>query len=222
MATFGITNRVKKGVVFDIGGVILFGDTRGLVDRLFADRPESQRPYGMMQVYKTEMWSRLDRGTLSYADAIVGFDQPSVTKEDFSFWLSNFFKHMTSLPGGSTILAGLRAKGTPRFVLSNFHKESFEIISQQLHPETFGIPHGMTDHVVSYITHHNKPEPEMYQDLKDTLKKHGIQPEEVFFLDDTWVNVTGAWDNGVAAIRIKPANTGHDFAEATLKYFNLM
>ncbi len=65
LAAFGFAERIKpKAVVFDLGGVVVCGDQRILCDRLFPDRPPEQRPYWMADVYKTDMWARLDAGRL--------------------------------------------------------------------------------------------------------------------------------------------------------------
>jgi hypothetical protein len=65
LSTFGFSEPLAlKAVIFDLGGVVVYGNRRGLADRLFSDRDESERPYWMEEVYKTDMWAKLDAGEL--------------------------------------------------------------------------------------------------------------------------------------------------------------
>ncbi len=73
------------------------------------------------------------------------------------------------------------------------------------------------------MTLHNKPETEIYSDLKQLMAKHGIAPEDALFLDDGVANVTAAWANGINAVLIRPANTGHeDSAHPVLRHYGMM
>lgn len=79
------------------------------------------------------------------------------------------------------------------------------------------IPH------VSWMTHHNKPEPAIYEELKQLMAQHGIAPEDALFLDDSSANVTAGWACGINGVVIRPANTGHaQSAHETLRYYGLL
>ena len=170
LATFAFPEPLQiKAVVFDLGGVVVFGNRRGLADRLFPEREESDRPYWMEEVYKSDLWAKLDAGEI-VRRSVVHFS-PFLTcdttktyaqakkldpRPEFAFWLDNMAEAMTPLQGGKDLIDRVHAAGVPLFIFSNFHGPAYQQ-SKKLFPSVF---EKFADATVSYQTHHCKPKPE--------------------------------------------------------------
>ncbi len=171
LSTFGFAQPLAiKAVIFDLGGVVVYGNRRGLADRLFPERLEEDRPYWMEEVYKTDLWAKLDAGELvrksahalhfwgllirktqTYAQAKKLEPRP-----EFAFWLDNMAEAMTPLKGAKDLIDRLGAVHVPLFIFSNFHAPAYHD-SKKLYSSVFD---KFVDATVSHVTHHLKPKPE--------------------------------------------------------------
>ena len=88
------------------------------------------------------------------------------------------------------------------YILSNFHKESFETVSSK--HEFFSYFDGG---IVSAYHQCLKPDEKIYRLLID---KYGLKPEETLFIDDLAENVEAAGKIGINTIHITDYNTLSD------------
>jgi putative hydrolase of the HAD superfamily len=97
---------------------------------------------------------------------------------------------------GIEILKAVRAKGYRTYVLSNFHKDYYESISET-YRDTEIVFSAFDGATVSSFVRQLKPYREIYECL---LRDNGIKAEETLFIDDSPENVRGAQEVGIDAV----------------------
>ncbi len=181
-----------KNIVFDIGGVLI--DFNPLIF-LTKEYGEQKGRELTQLIFKDPCWQDLDKGTLSFEEAIEFFSakRPEY-REDIKRALSipfieGYFSEKTDTV---ELYRELKRNGYNIYLLSNFSKEGFDHVRTIY---TFLEEcHGM---VVSAYIKMIKPEPEIYRYLLDTFN---LDPDETLFMDDLQVNIQGAIDAGIHGI----------------------
>lgn len=113
------------------------------------------------------------------------------------------------------VLKECRKKGHEVFIISNYGKESFELLQAKL-PEIF-------EHVdpaniiISAHVQAVKPEKDMYDILHQRLIAQGIVPHQknCFFVDDQYENIVGAQGHNLQGIHFK---NGRDLRKSLKEY----
>jgi 2-haloacid dehalogenase len=96
------------------------------------------------------------------------------------------------------ILAELRAKGVPCYVLSNMEPETFP-----RRFERFEFLSWFDGHVISGLEGVVKPDPTIFRRL---LRRFDLQPSRTLFIDDSAVNVEAAAKIGLHAVLFESAS----------------
>ena len=181
-----------KNIVFDLGDVLIAFDRKKYLNENIS---EKKRDLFYKEVLATQEWLMLDRGTLTYEAAKEIFKKrtPKLSDEIDNFFNKDFFEILIPIKNNINLLPKLKEKYN-LYVLSNFHKESFEFISKKY--EFFKNFDGFA---ISYEPHLLKPEPEIYEYL---LEKFNLNPSETLFIDDTEVNIESAEKMGINGIHL--------------------
>lgn len=109
-------------------------------------------------------------------------------------------------------------KGHEVFIISNYGKESFELLQKAL-PELFeGIP--TENIIISAHVQAVKPHKDMYEILHDRLKVKGINPssQSCFVVDDQEENIDGVENHSMRGILFKNARD----LRRLLKFYNVL
>ena len=159
----------------------------------------------------------LDRGLHSNESAISALSSSGELKKVFRTFLEQFPSKMDPLEKGVQLVRRIKEKGEHHlYVLSNFHKESFEKVRSN--NEFFSLFDGLC---VSAHVGWIKPEKEIYFELKKIIEdKIGKQVEfsECLFIDDMEENIVAAKELGMYGVICDD----HENVERYLKELNIL
>ncbi|WP_278539031.1 HAD family hydrolase [Fusobacterium varium] len=180
-----------KNIIFDLGNVLIKYSPESFLEKNV--KKERQEKF-IATVFKSKEWLELDRGTLSYEDAIEKFVEiiPEDRENLEKLFKNNIMDCLAPIEENIEILKKLKKKGYNLFVLSNFHRPAFEQVQKEW--EFFDEFDGG---VISCYCHLLKPNQRIYELL---LARYGLIPEETLFIDDTKINVEKAEKIGMEGI----------------------
>jgi 2-haloacid dehalogenase len=178
-------------LVFDLGNVLIGWNPRRLYAPTFATQQELDF---FFEHVCTDAWNlALDKGG-SFDEAIAAkqIEFPQYA-EKVGWWKSRWSEMITGeISGTVEIVNALHAKGASLFALTNWSAETFPYARKH-----FPILQRFKDIVVSGAEKVVKPQREIY-DL--AVKRWGVEPSSVLFIDDSAKNVAGAIAAGWNAI----------------------
>lgn len=171
-----------RNIVFDMGGVILDFNVKKTVEEYF---PEEYREIVKKNVFDSELWRSLDRGTLEFSEALPLMLKtlPKETHALVKDMVTDFYPYMPPFDDMYDFIASLKKAGYKTYLLSNASVRVFD--------RFFNIPAlSLLDGLfISALYGYIKPEKEIYEAF---FKKFSLVPEECFFIDDNAVNVEAA------------------------------
>ena len=180
-------------VIFDIGNVLLSFSPQWILDKMV---PASLHKVFLSSVFGSRFWVHLDLGTLDYPEAahrMCRADSALAPHEDLVLKLLHRFPEVMEPSPPSQLLQPLRDMGKKVYLLSNFHKGSYEQISGK-----HAFLSNVDGAVISAYEHCIKPGRRIYDTL---LKRYSIPPQCAVFIDDMPDNVRTARRLGLAAIQ---------------------
>src|SRR5580704_6181688 len=120
-----MTKAARDIVVFDLGGVLIDWDPRHLYRKLFAGDEAAMEHF--LATVCTHEWNRCQDTGRSFAEGARLLKAKHPDKAELIDAYGARFHEMMCGPiaGSVEILAELRARGTPLFLLSNFSAETF-------------------------------------------------------------------------------------------------
>lgn len=191
-------------IVFDIGNVLLDFDYMKQFHRLFDE--ETANAIADVTVRKLENWIELDRGVLSYEEAVNRMiqDAPRLAKE-IPLAVQELYSHVEAYGYATQWVKSLKDKGYRLYVLSNYGEKPFAESKKNMPFLQY-----MDGLLISYEIRDVKPSAAIYRALCD---KFQIDPGKAVFIDDSPVNIAGAKDFGMHTIHF----TGYADAIAQLK-----
>lgn len=161
-----------KAVLFDFGGVLTPGGGSGSIHRLFADL------FGLdvSEVQVDDLHHRLRRGDISDEEFFAEINRrhpndPPVTRETFLAKADIFVRSEPVYE----LATQLRAHGIQTGILSNIYDMTARVLQEK------GFYDGFDPLVLSCNEHFNKPDREFYE---IAIRKLGVQPHEILFIDD--------------------------------------
>lgn len=193
-------------LVFDIGNVLIGWDPRNLYRRLFAD--PARMEWFLTEVCNHEWNLEQDRGRLfgeAVLERIAAFPQFEAEIRAYD----ERWPDMISgpIPGSVRLLEAVRGEGRPNYAITNFSHEKFALAQ-----EMFGFLRGFDGIVVSGDEKVVKPDPAIYRIL---IERHGLDPSDCIFIDDSPANVAGAGLVGMRGVRFtSPERLLRDLAAA--------
>lgn len=185
-----------KNIIFDLGNVLINFDPEKYLE---ANVKEDIRKDFLDEVFLKKEWLDLDRGTLTYEEAKKIFKKrlPQAEKEIDKFFDNDFFDMLMPIEKNTKLLSQLK-KQYNLYILSNFHKDSFEELNKR--HQFFK---NFDGHVVSCYYHQLKPEKEIYDTI---IEKFSLNPEETVFIDDSYPNIEMAQKMGINGIHLPDYN----------------
>jgi putative hydrolase of the HAD superfamily len=186
-----------KNIIFDLGNVLVLFDPSGYVNNSVV--PEKREKF-LDVVFRSIEWRNLDLGTLTYLDAKKIFKEKlkDCDTEVDNLFGDNLFGLLKPIVKNTELLKRLK-ENYNLYILSNFHKESFEEVS---------VKHEFFSHfdggIVSAYYQCIKPEKKIYRLLLD---KYNLNPQETLFIDDLAENVEAAEKIGINTIHLTDYNT---------------
>lgn len=172
-----------KNIIFDIGNVLLeFNPKEFLSSKI----PEADKVLEVhKEVFESEEWLMLDRGTITEEDAKkVLINRSSNNAHLIPVAFENWYDILIPIEGTVKVLKLLKAANYKVYFLSNFHRLAFKNINERY--DFFKLFNGG---VVSYEEKLLKPEQGIYARL---IEKYELKPEECIFIDDVQANIEGA------------------------------
>ncbi|MFO7903577.1 MAG: HAD family hydrolase [Planctomycetota bacterium] len=191
---------MPKFFYFDLGNVLLTFDHHTACVQL--GELVGVPPAKVWEVmFASALQARYERGLISSRRVYETFcqqccDDPRNWPEYRQFHLAHsdiFRLHVPLMP----IATQLYATGYPLGILSNTCEEHWKHIHDARFPvlaRLFRVA------VLSYQQGDSKPEPGIYE---AAARRAGVEPEEVFFVDDREENVEGARQAGLDAVRFR-------------------
>lgn len=191
-------------IIFDIGNVLLDFDYMKQFRRLFDE--ETAQAIADISVRKTEVWLELDRGILSYEEAVslIIRGAPRLEKE-IRLAVKELYDRVESYPYATQWVKTLKEKGYRVYILSNYGEKPFAASKGRM--PFLGYTDGQ---LISYEVREVKPSPVIYQALCDRFQ---IDPDKAVFIDDSAINIAGAKAFGLHTIHF----TDYTDAVAQLK-----
>jgi 2-haloacid dehalogenase len=187
-----MTEPRRSVVVFDVGGVLIDWNPRHLYRKLFAgDEPAMEH---FLANVCTHEWNRCQDAGRSFAEGarLLKLEHPDKA-ELIDAYGARFDEMMTGpIVGMVEILAELRARDTPLYLLSNFSAETFPPAFERFNFLRWF--HGM---VISGEVGVIKPDPCIYEIM---LARFAIDPHRAVYIDDVGPNAEAARPFGIHGI----------------------
>lgn len=182
-----------KNIIFDLGNVLVKYSPENFLNKYV--KKENQESF-IVNIFKSKDWLELDRGTLSYEDAIEIFTKrvPEEKESIEKLFRENISSCISPIEENVEIMRKLKKNGYNVYILSNFHQPAFEYIR-----ENWDFIKEFNGDVVSCYYHYIKPEREIYETI---LKKYNLTPHETIFIDDVKTNIKGAKELGIKGIHL--------------------
>ena len=182
-----------KNIIFDLGNVLVKYSPENFLNKYV--KKENQEDF-IINIFKSKDWLELDRGTLSYEDAIEVFTKrvPEEKESIEKLFRDNISSCISPIEENVEIMRKLKNNGYNVYILSNFHQPAFEYIR-----ENWDFIREFNGDVVSCYYHYIKPEREIYETL---LNKYNLTPSETIFIDDVDTNINGAKELGIGGIHL--------------------
>lgn len=195
-------------IIFDIGNVLLDFDYMKHFRSLFDE--ETAQTIANISIRKLEVWLEMDRGVLSYDEAVnlVVQGAPHLEKE-IRLAIRALYDRVESYPYAVDWVRSLKERGYRVYILSNFGEKPFASCKPRMPFLEY-----VDGQVISYEVQRVKPEAAIYQALCD---KFAIAPQNAVFIDDSAINIAGAKAFGLNTILF----SSYTDAMAQLKAFSL-
>ena len=144
-----------KNIIFDLGNVLVKYSPENFLNKYV--KKENQEDF-IINIFKSKDWLELDRGTLSYEDAIEVFTKrvPEEKESIEKLFRENISSCISPIEENVEIMRKLKKNGYNVYILSNFHQPAFEYIR-----ENWNFIREFNGDVVSCYYHYIKPEREI-------------------------------------------------------------
>jgi len=179
-------------IVFDLGGVVFDWRPDKIIRRIFTG-PKTQ-DLVKAQIFEHVDWIELDRGTISFDEAVVrGASRTGLSREIIEKLLNEVPPSLTPIQGTIDLIRSIRDSDNKFFVLSNMHIASISYLEEK--HDIWEMFDGI---VISSRIKRVKPEPGIYEYLLNTYR---LEPAETVFIDDMRENLEAASLQGIQTIQ---------------------
>ncbi len=179
-------------IVFDLGGVVFNWRPDKIIRSLFTDAETQQLV--KTEIFEHEDWVELDRGTISFDQAVVrGMSRTGLSREGMEKLLNAVPPSLTPIQGTIDLIRSIQDSKNKLFVLSNMHAASITYLEE--HHQIWDLFEGV---VISSRIQLVKPEIAIYEYL---LSEHEMKPVETVFIDDMSENLVAAASTGIQTIK---------------------
>lgn len=177
-----------RNVIFDMGNVLLRFDREYFLDAVGAHGED--RTLLMNNVYLSLEWARMDRGSMTEAEAAESMCRrlPQRLHETVHLLVDQWDRPILPVPGMEALVAQLKQAGYGVYLLSNASVRQHEYWPRVPGSALFD------GTLISADVKLVKPQPEIYRLL---LEKFSLTAQECFFIDDSPANIEGALMCGI-------------------------
>ncbi len=180
-----------KNVIFDLGNVLLNFNSGNIISDHIKDEKLHQKI--SENIFESQEWIKLDKGEISASKATEIFiERQPENKKLIKEIMHNWKLYLTPIEPNLDVLNELANKSLNLYVLSNFHKEAFEVVYDKY--DFFRYFDGM---IISYQVKAIKPDRLIYKKLID---RFDILPKNSLFIDDSFKNIQAAEKLGFKTI----------------------
>ncbi len=172
-----------RNIVFDLGNVLIsFIPSEYLKKKNY---PSNIRNTILNDIFKSEEWKKLDNGDITITEAIDSIAARSALKREEIALVFNFrIDLMFPLDDNVRLLPELKKQGFRVYYLSNFHLDSYEVVSNDYYFFRY-----FDGGVISADIKLSKPDIKIYRYFLD---KYSLKPEECLYIDDIEENILAA------------------------------
>ena len=180
-----------KNIVFDMGNVLLWFDRDRFLDAVGAEGED--RKILMNNVYLSVEWARMDRGSMTEAEAAASMctHVPERLHEKVHLLVDQWDRPIYPVEGMAQLVRDLKTAGYGIYLLSNASYRQHEYWPRVPGSECFD------GTLISADVKLMKPQREIYDLL---CSKFSLKPEECVFIDDSAANIEGAEVAGISGI----------------------
>ncbi len=177
-----------KNIIFDMGNVLLRFDRNAFLDAVGVQGED--RKLLLNNVYVTLEWARMDRGSMTEAEAAQSMclRLPERLHEKVHLLVDNWDRPIIPVEGMAQLVKELKEAGYRIYLLSNASVRQHEYWPRIPGSEYFD------GTLISADEKLVKPQPEIYRLLFD---RFSLKAEECFFIDDSPANIEGAFYCGM-------------------------
>jgi len=178
-------------IIFDIGNVLLDFDYLKQFRKLFDE--ETAQVIADISIRKPEVWVEMDRGVLSYDEAVNLIIQGSPhLAQEIRLAVKELYDNVDSFPYAVDWVKDLKSRGYRIYILSNYGEKPFA--DSKVHMPFLQHVDGQ---LISYEIREVKPHAAIYQAICD---RFSIIPGEAVFIDDSAANIAGAQAFGLNTV----------------------
>lgn len=181
-----------KNIIFDLGNVLI--DFQPEKYLLSTGLDNSEVKFILKEIYQSDEWVELDRGTLTRDEALQKIYSRNPNYKRLLENNSNFMPVLSPIEENTSLLEALKERGYHLYYLTNYHDDLFEKCF-----EAYNFFHHFEGGVVSAHVKLIKPQPEIYRTL---LEKYDLNPTECLFIDDSEQNTIAAESLGISTIHL--------------------
>lgn len=180
-----------KNIVFDMGNVLLWFDRERFLDAVGAEGGD--RKILMNNVYLSVEWARMDRGSMTEAEAAASMctHVPERLHEKVHLLVDQWDRPIYPVEGMAQLVRDLKTAGYGIYLLSNASYRQHEYWPRVPGSECFD------GTLISADVKLMKPQREIYDLL---CSNFSLKPEECVFIDDSAANIEGAEVAGMSGI----------------------
>lgn len=180
-----------KNIVFDMGNVLLWFDRDRFLDAVGAEGED--RKILMNNVYLSVEWARMDRGSMTEAEAAASMctHVPERLHGKVHLLVDQWDRPIYPVEGMAQLVRDLKAAGYGIYLLSNASYRQHEYWPRVPGSECFD------GTLISADVKLVKPQREIYDLL---CSNFSLKPEECVFIDDSAANIEGAEIAGISGI----------------------
>lgn len=181
-----------KNVIFDMGQVLLYFSPELYIRRLGVSEEDGE--ILLREVFRRVEWVRLDHGTITEKEAVESVCRrvpPRLHRAVEELVCRWWDRPLSPVPGMKELIAEIKGLGLKIYLLSNANMQ------QRIYHDRIPGTEYFDGRIVSAECGMIKPQPEIYRLLLDT---YGLQAQECLFIDDSPLNVEGAYCVGISGI----------------------
>jgi 2-haloacid dehalogenase len=172
-----------RGVLFDLGGVLVDWNPRHLYRRVFSDEAAMEL---FLATVCTQAWNEEQDEGRPFGEGVeLLLAQHPQHAEEIRAYDSRWDEMMKGpIDGSVAILGELRSRGVPLFALTNWSAEKFPLARTR-----FAFLEWFDGILVSGEERLKKPDPRIY---RLAIERFGLEPSKTLYVDDAEVNIAAA------------------------------
>ncbi|MCK5529157.1 MAG: HAD family phosphatase [Kiritimatiellae bacterium] len=183
----------KQSILFDLGNVVVDWDINRLIQNL--ELSESKKSLVKKELFNNHYWTDLDQGIITEEEVTQRIAEKSdLTIPELEYCFLAAKQSLIDIPETITLMEELHSAGIKMYCLSNMSIETYRFIEKHKFFNYF------QDIVISGFIKVIKPHSEIFQHMLD---KFALKPEEITFIDDSYVNIKTAEKFGINTIHFK-------------------